>query len=320
MKVKIHSKHVDFKLKAAMHSMCGYAISSLGISNRISKNLNLTIHMGHHSNEGEAKVTESGNPNVPIDSIITGEVEFNLDAMPNESAYYEMTPRSQMTANLPDGSSFVTAISSNPFLEFDSYIYEMHNGNFERRFSVRGHDLESLIDPQSHSHLSLDFTELFATLPSYKKTNWSKPLSEYLSADLYGYFDGFHIGARITSISTIEGNPPPPPTPAISLNSSSDINSVPASGGSMVLTHTITNLVDLTFAIEHWQYIQMPDGTVFPVSLMQSQSLTPLSQQTFSHTFTVPAHWPSGQYSYFIGGIIPDTGNTQNASVIFIKE
>ena len=67
MKVKIHSKHVDFKLKAAMHSMCGYAISSLGISNRISKNLNLTIHMGHHSNEGEAKVTEGANRYRPRD-------------------------------------------------------------------------------------------------------------------------------------------------------------------------------------------------------------------------------------------------------------
>ena len=67
MKVKIHSKHIPFKLKAAMHSMCGYAISSLGISNRLANNLNLTIHMGHHECEGEARVAENANRYRPRD-------------------------------------------------------------------------------------------------------------------------------------------------------------------------------------------------------------------------------------------------------------
>ena len=73
MKIKIHSKHVDFKLKAAMHSMCGYAISSLGISNRIAKNLNLTIHMGHHETEGDARVAKDANRYRPRD------FKINLD-------------------------------------------------------------------------------------------------------------------------------------------------------------------------------------------------------------------------------------------------
>ena len=71
MKVKIHSKHVDAKLKAAMHSMCGYALARLGISSRITKNLNLTIHMGHHSNEGEARVAKDANRYRPRDFKIT---------------------------------------------------------------------------------------------------------------------------------------------------------------------------------------------------------------------------------------------------------
>ena len=73
MKIKIHSKHVDFKLKAAMHSMCGYALARLGISSRITKNLNLTIHMGHHSNEGEARVAKDANRYRPRD------FKINLD-------------------------------------------------------------------------------------------------------------------------------------------------------------------------------------------------------------------------------------------------
>ena len=71
MRVKIHSKKINFKLKAAMHAMCGYAINSLGISNRISNNLNLTIHMGHHENEGEAKVAKDANRYRPRDFKIT---------------------------------------------------------------------------------------------------------------------------------------------------------------------------------------------------------------------------------------------------------
>ncbi len=71
MRVKIHSKKINFKLKAAMHAMCGYAITSLGISNKISNNLNLTIHMGHHENEGEARVAKGANRYRPRDFKIT---------------------------------------------------------------------------------------------------------------------------------------------------------------------------------------------------------------------------------------------------------
>ncbi|SVA86663.1 uncharacterized protein METZ01_LOCUS139517, partial [marine metagenome] len=34
MEVRIHSKHIDANLKTAMHAMCGYALSRLGISTR----------------------------------------------------------------------------------------------------------------------------------------------------------------------------------------------------------------------------------------------------------------------------------------------
>ena len=67
MKIKVYSRNVDFKLKAAIHSMCGYALARLGISSRITKNLNLTIHMGHHSNEGEARVAKDTNRYRPRD-------------------------------------------------------------------------------------------------------------------------------------------------------------------------------------------------------------------------------------------------------------
>jgi len=73
MRIRVYSKHVDAKLKAAMHSMCGFALARLGISSRITKNLNLTIHMGHHSNEGEARVAKDANRYRPRD------FKINLD-------------------------------------------------------------------------------------------------------------------------------------------------------------------------------------------------------------------------------------------------
>ena len=61
MNIKIHSRHVDNKLKVAMHAMCEFALARLQISNRLRNNLNLTIHMKHHDNEGEARVGKDAN-------------------------------------------------------------------------------------------------------------------------------------------------------------------------------------------------------------------------------------------------------------------
>ena len=70
MEVKIHSKHVDANLKTAMHAMCGYALSRLGISTRLSKNINLNIHMRHSEHEGESYVHDDANVKRPRDFVI----------------------------------------------------------------------------------------------------------------------------------------------------------------------------------------------------------------------------------------------------------
>ena len=70
MEVKIHSKHIDANLKTAMHAMCGYALSRLGISTRISNNINLNIHMRHSEHEGESYVHDDANNKRPRDFVI----------------------------------------------------------------------------------------------------------------------------------------------------------------------------------------------------------------------------------------------------------
>ena len=70
MEVKIHSKHLDANLKTAMHAMCGYALSRLGISTRLSNNISLNIHMRHSEHEGESYVHDDANVNRPRDFVI----------------------------------------------------------------------------------------------------------------------------------------------------------------------------------------------------------------------------------------------------------
>ena len=73
MKTRIYSKHVDSKLKLAMHAMCEFALARLNVSTRIRKNLSINIHMGHHDNEGEAMLGKYANRYRPR------EFKINLD-------------------------------------------------------------------------------------------------------------------------------------------------------------------------------------------------------------------------------------------------
>ncbi len=59
--IKLHSRNINLKCKAAIFAMTEYALSTLIPSKRIRDNLMIDIHMKHHSNEGEAKLHEDTN-------------------------------------------------------------------------------------------------------------------------------------------------------------------------------------------------------------------------------------------------------------------
>ena len=80
MKIRIHSKNVDSKLKLAMHAMCEFALARLDVSKRIRKNLSLSIHMGHHDSEGEAKLGKYANRYRPRDfKVIIAHHQAEID-------------------------------------------------------------------------------------------------------------------------------------------------------------------------------------------------------------------------------------------------
>ena len=59
--IKLHSRGFDTKFKLAMFGMTEFALSNLIPSKRLRDNIEINIHMKHHSTEGEAMLSEETN-------------------------------------------------------------------------------------------------------------------------------------------------------------------------------------------------------------------------------------------------------------------
>ena len=59
--IKLHSRGFDTKFKLAMFGMTEFALSNLIPSKRLRDNIEINIHLKHHSNEGEAMLSEETN-------------------------------------------------------------------------------------------------------------------------------------------------------------------------------------------------------------------------------------------------------------------
>ena len=59
--IKLHSRGFDTKFKLAMFGMTEFALSNLIPSKRLRDNIEINIHLKHHSNEGEAILSEETN-------------------------------------------------------------------------------------------------------------------------------------------------------------------------------------------------------------------------------------------------------------------
>lgn len=59
--IKLHSRGFDTKFKLAMFGMTEFALSNLIPSKRLRDNIEINIHLKHHSNEGEAMLNEDTN-------------------------------------------------------------------------------------------------------------------------------------------------------------------------------------------------------------------------------------------------------------------
>ena len=65
MEIKLHARKIDTRLRVALYAMTEFAMAKLVPSNRLRKNISLNIHLKHHSEGGEAMLSEYANPRRP---------------------------------------------------------------------------------------------------------------------------------------------------------------------------------------------------------------------------------------------------------------
>ena len=169
MEVKIHSKHIDANLKTAMHAMCGYALSRLGISTRLSNNINLNIHMRHSEHEGESYVHDDANSKRPRDFVIVldhhqmdkdeygrkrGDTEWGhkiLETLAHELVHVKQYIKRELTGTSGVGLYWKgTKFELEDFRDYYELPYEVEARGNERGlligFLVQWNDMQPIID------------------------------------------------------------------------------------------------------------------------------------------------------------------------------
>ena len=61
MRIKLHSRNIDPKLRIALSAMTEFALAKLLPSKRLRNNLSIDIHLKHHDNGGEAMLAKGAN-------------------------------------------------------------------------------------------------------------------------------------------------------------------------------------------------------------------------------------------------------------------
>ena len=67
MKIKLHARNIDDKLRIALYAMTEFAMARLVPSKRLRDNVSINIHLKHHDEGGEALLSEGANRYRPRD-------------------------------------------------------------------------------------------------------------------------------------------------------------------------------------------------------------------------------------------------------------
>ena len=65
MIINLHARKIETKLRVAIYAMTEFAMSKLVPSTRLRNNITINLHLKHHSEDGEAMISEFTNPNKP---------------------------------------------------------------------------------------------------------------------------------------------------------------------------------------------------------------------------------------------------------------
>ena len=67
MEIKIHARNIDDKLRIALYAMTEFAMARLVPSKRLRNNVSINVHLKHHTEGGEAMLSEDANRYCPRD-------------------------------------------------------------------------------------------------------------------------------------------------------------------------------------------------------------------------------------------------------------
>ena len=67
MKIKVHARNIDTKLRLALFAMTEFALARLIPSRRLRNNLSINVHLKHHDEGGEAMLSEGADRYRPRD-------------------------------------------------------------------------------------------------------------------------------------------------------------------------------------------------------------------------------------------------------------
>ena len=80
MKIKVHARNIDSKLKIALYAMTEFAMARLVPSKRLRNNVSINIHLKHHDEGGEAMLSEDANKYRPRDfKVIIAHHQAEID-------------------------------------------------------------------------------------------------------------------------------------------------------------------------------------------------------------------------------------------------
>ena len=65
MNINLHARNIDTKFRTALYAMGEFAMAKLVPSSRLRNNISIDIHLKHHSENGEAMLSEFTNPKRP---------------------------------------------------------------------------------------------------------------------------------------------------------------------------------------------------------------------------------------------------------------
>lgn len=114
--------------------------------------------------------------------------------------------------------------------------------------------------------------------------------------------------------------PPPAPLLGVSLSLRAGYpNLLPASGGYIRHTRSLSNLSPVDKLISYWITTSLPDGSGYPLLTPRTVTVAPGSNLTELKSFGVPAWFPAGGYVARLVAVDPTTGERVYGEIPFSK-